>query len=144
MKKLLSILLCAVMLISAAVLPAYAEDGQTEKTTATEIQNEDQATDETVEEASDVTDYNDGYDPYDIHFNLFEVLAGSVGGVLDGVATLPLILISPILFLILPPLGIAAVVYPLIGLSLPFALAGDYLKDVFTGYHIKQLIDKLS
>lgn len=111
-KKTISILLALITVFSILSVSVAAE--------------EIDPTGETVQVTEEVEEKSEN--PYDEE-NFIDGTKIMLASLVEGVATLPLIVFAPILFVFLPPLGASLVIFPLN----MFGSVFDYFEALFTG-----------
>ena len=101
MKKIFILLICIALIASAAIVPVYAENP-----------DESSYTVQTETDISEDSSQSGGFD-------LEEILMTPIVTIAALMVSLPIALCSPLLFVVLPPLGVSAAVLPIIALTSP-------------------------
>lgn len=121
-KKIISIIISVIMIFSVISVSAAAKetDNFSEETIVTE--------NETGEEPAITTDNKDDSGYFD-GMSFSQATAVTLEMFLEGIAAIPLLVLSPLGFIILPPIGVAMFTPTLIG----FVAVYEYFAAIFTG-----------
>ena len=109
-KKIISVILAMITVVSVLSISVYAEDNEYANETVS-----------TAEETNDENPFSD--------MNILQATEASLIGLAAGVVSLPLLALAPITFIGLPQIGITMVLLPTIGFSSVYY----YFEALFTG-----------